>query len=210
MDAAGIARAHLVGNSLGGWITAELAAPGRALSVAAICPGRPVDPRARCSYAHHGLELPPARPRYGWSRSPSASAPTPSGGCLAFGAVASLARAHRTRSQAVSQVRMMAGVRELSADAELARARATKPEGLDRIALPLHGAVERSDLRAAAAPGRSLDGEGAGLPSWWSCLGSDTCRCPTTPAVWPRRSSRLRTRQPRASGPARRRAAAPA
>ena len=63
MDAAGIARAHLVGNSLGGWITAELAARGRARSVAAICTGRPADARARCRYATDGPELPRARPR---------------------------------------------------------------------------------------------------------------------------------------------------
>ncbi len=38
LDAAGIARAHLVGNSLGGWLACELAARGRALSVVAIAP----------------------------------------------------------------------------------------------------------------------------------------------------------------------------
>jgi pimeloyl-ACP methyl ester carboxylesterase len=39
MDAAGWARAHLVGNSLGGWIVLELARRGRALSVVALSPG---------------------------------------------------------------------------------------------------------------------------------------------------------------------------
>lgn len=38
LDAAGITRAHLVGNSLGGWLAAELAARGRALSVTAFAP----------------------------------------------------------------------------------------------------------------------------------------------------------------------------
>ena len=38
MDAAGFETAHLVGNSLGGWIVLELAARGRARSVVAICP----------------------------------------------------------------------------------------------------------------------------------------------------------------------------
>jgi pimeloyl-ACP methyl ester carboxylesterase len=38
LDAHGIAKAHLVGNSLGGWAALELAARGRALSVVAICP----------------------------------------------------------------------------------------------------------------------------------------------------------------------------
>ncbi len=39
MDAAGIERAHLVGNSLGGWLALELARRGRALSVVAFSPG---------------------------------------------------------------------------------------------------------------------------------------------------------------------------
>ena len=38
LDAAGFERAHLVGNSLGGWISAELARRGRALSAVAISP----------------------------------------------------------------------------------------------------------------------------------------------------------------------------
>jgi len=39
LDAQGIERAHLVGNSLGGWGALELAGRGRALSAVAICPG---------------------------------------------------------------------------------------------------------------------------------------------------------------------------
>lgn len=38
LDAAGMDRAHLVGNSLGGWIAAELAARGRALTATAVSP----------------------------------------------------------------------------------------------------------------------------------------------------------------------------
>jgi pimeloyl-ACP methyl ester carboxylesterase len=38
MDARGIERAHLVGNSQGGWLSLELAARGRALSVVGLCP----------------------------------------------------------------------------------------------------------------------------------------------------------------------------
>ena len=38
LDALGIAKAHLVGNSLGGWLAIELARRGRALSVVAIAP----------------------------------------------------------------------------------------------------------------------------------------------------------------------------
>lgn len=38
LDALGIRRAHLVGNSLGGWVALELAADGRALTVTGLCP----------------------------------------------------------------------------------------------------------------------------------------------------------------------------
>jgi len=39
LDALGIQQAHLVGNSLGGWLAIELARRGRALSVVALAPG---------------------------------------------------------------------------------------------------------------------------------------------------------------------------
>ena len=39
LDQLGIQRAHLVGNSLGGWLAIELARRGRALSVVALAPG---------------------------------------------------------------------------------------------------------------------------------------------------------------------------
>jgi pimeloyl-ACP methyl ester carboxylesterase len=39
LDALGIEKAHLVGNSLGGWLAIELARRGRALSVVALAPG---------------------------------------------------------------------------------------------------------------------------------------------------------------------------
>jgi pimeloyl-ACP methyl ester carboxylesterase len=38
MDAQGIEKAHLVGNSQGGWLALELAARGRAVSVVCLCP----------------------------------------------------------------------------------------------------------------------------------------------------------------------------
>ena len=44
MDAAGFRRAHLVGNSLGGWLALELARRGRAISVVAIAPGGSWEP----------------------------------------------------------------------------------------------------------------------------------------------------------------------
>jgi pimeloyl-ACP methyl ester carboxylesterase len=47
LDELGISRAHLVGNSLGGWLALLLAARGRALSAVAICPGGGWYPRSR-------------------------------------------------------------------------------------------------------------------------------------------------------------------
>ncbi len=47
LDRAGITRAHLVGNSLGGWLSLELAARGRALSVTALAPALGWEPRGR-------------------------------------------------------------------------------------------------------------------------------------------------------------------
>jgi len=47
MDAAGFETAHLVGNSLGGWIALELAARGRARSVVAISPAGGWEPGNR-------------------------------------------------------------------------------------------------------------------------------------------------------------------
>ncbi len=44
MDGAGFAHAHLVGNSLGGWLALELARRGRAISVVAIAPGGSWEP----------------------------------------------------------------------------------------------------------------------------------------------------------------------
>jgi pimeloyl-ACP methyl ester carboxylesterase len=48
MDELGVGRAHIAGNSLGGWIALELGKMGRALSVTALCPAglwrRPLDP----------------------------------------------------------------------------------------------------------------------------------------------------------------------
>jgi pimeloyl-ACP methyl ester carboxylesterase len=49
LDGLGIERAHLVGNSLGGWVALELAKAGRALSVTGLCSAgfwaRPLGPR---------------------------------------------------------------------------------------------------------------------------------------------------------------------
>ncbi|HET7589179.1 MAG TPA: alpha/beta fold hydrolase, partial [Solirubrobacterales bacterium] len=50
LDALGIERAHVAGNSLGGWVAIELARQGRARSVTGVCSAgfwrRPLGPRA--------------------------------------------------------------------------------------------------------------------------------------------------------------------
>lgn len=51
MDAAGFETAHVVGNSLGGWIALELAARGRARSVIALSPAGGWDPGNRWALA---------------------------------------------------------------------------------------------------------------------------------------------------------------
>ncbi len=132
MDAAGIARAHLVGNSLGGWITAELAARGRARSVAAICPAGLWTPREMRyattvlnSLRETALRLEPFAERI------CANAV---GRRLAFGAVAS--RPERIDPEsAVYQVRMMAGSESFPQTLSWLR-EGHQPEGLDRIACP--------------------------------------------------------------------------
>ena len=60
LDAEGIERAHLVGNSLGGQLALELAARGRGLSVVALAPAggwEPDDPAAAATDAHFRLML---------------------------------------------------------------------------------------------------------------------------------------------------------
>src|SRR3954447_16134817 len=47
LDAAGIEKAHLVGNSLGGWLALELAHRGRALSVVALSPAGGWEPGSK-------------------------------------------------------------------------------------------------------------------------------------------------------------------
>lgn len=47
LDAEGIEKAHLVGNSLGGWLSLDLALRGRALSVVGLCPAGGWETRSR-------------------------------------------------------------------------------------------------------------------------------------------------------------------
>jgi pimeloyl-ACP methyl ester carboxylesterase len=47
LDALGLGQAHIVGSSLGGWLSLELAARGRALSVVGVCPAGGWEPGSR-------------------------------------------------------------------------------------------------------------------------------------------------------------------
>ena len=66
LDDLGVARAHLAGNSLGGWVALELAKAGRALSVAGLCTAglwsRPLGPRPGRDVRRHGRRLLPVLP----------------------------------------------------------------------------------------------------------------------------------------------------
>src|SRR5262245_63701104 len=68
MDAEGIDRAHLVGNSMGGWLCLALALRGRARSVVALCPaagweqGSPLQPGVVRLFRRNELGLEMVRP----------------------------------------------------------------------------------------------------------------------------------------------------
>jgi pimeloyl-ACP methyl ester carboxylesterase len=66
LDELGIGRAHVAGNSLGGWVALELAKQGRALSVAGVCTAglwaRPLGPRPGRDARRLGRRLLPLLP----------------------------------------------------------------------------------------------------------------------------------------------------
>jgi pimeloyl-ACP methyl ester carboxylesterase len=66
LDELGIARAHVAGNSLGGWVALEMARAGRALSVAGLCTAglwsRPIGPRRGPDSRAVGRRLLPVLP----------------------------------------------------------------------------------------------------------------------------------------------------
>ena len=66
LDDLGVARAHVAGNSLGGWVALELAKAGRALSVAGLCTAglwaRPLGPRPGRDVRRLGQRLLPVLP----------------------------------------------------------------------------------------------------------------------------------------------------
>ena len=66
LDALGLDRVHVAGNSLGGWVALELGKTGRALSVAGLCSaglwGRPLGPRGGPDVRRFGRALMPLIP----------------------------------------------------------------------------------------------------------------------------------------------------
>ena len=66
LDDLGVTRAHVAGNSLGGWVALELAKAGRALSVAGLCTAglwsRPLGPRPGRDVRRIGRRLLPVLP----------------------------------------------------------------------------------------------------------------------------------------------------
>jgi len=66
LDDLGVQRAHVAGNSLGGWVALELAKAGRALSVAGLCTAglwaRPLGPRPGRDARSFGRRLLPVMP----------------------------------------------------------------------------------------------------------------------------------------------------
>ena len=66
LDDLGVGRAHVAGNSLGGWVALELAKAGRALSVAGLCTAglwsRPLGPRPGRDVRRTGRRLLPVLP----------------------------------------------------------------------------------------------------------------------------------------------------
>ena len=142
MDAAGIARPHLVGNSLGGWIAAELAVRGRARSVVAFSPAGLHTPRERrYSVALLNSSYEAAQRLAPYADRLCASA---AGRRLAFGMVA--ARPERLQPEAAAyQVRVFAASQSFPETLRWV-AEGHQPTGLDRIECPFRVVWGTRDL----------------------------------------------------------------
>jgi pimeloyl-ACP methyl ester carboxylesterase len=142
MDAAGFDTAHLVGNSLGGWIAAELAARGRARSVVAFSPAGLWTPRElRYSVAVLRASRVGARVLARWA---DAAVATPLRRRLVFAHVC--ARPERMDpGSAALQLRLLA---ESPSFSETLRwtADGPRPSGLERIGVPFRVAWGGRDL----------------------------------------------------------------
>ncbi len=163
LEGQGIARPHVAGNSLGGWVALEMAAAGRAASVTAIAPAglwaAPLRPRQSAARAVARGLLPVVAPVMRWPRARR----------LALAGVA--ARPERIPpADAARLVRAYAtapGFEEANA-----AMRGSRFEGLEAIAVPVTLAWPEHDrlvrrLRDVPPRVRSIALSGCGhLPTW--------------------------------------------
>ena len=175
MDAAGLDTAHIVGNSMGGWIAAELAARGRARTVVAISPAGLYTAK-ELDYASRILRSSFAAAQRLAPHAERITA-TAAGRRLAFG----MMYAHPERldpGDAAYGLKVFAGspsfLRTMSwieTGADAAR------PSLDR--LPVQGRLGHPRPAAAGAPGAALGGHVAAR-RWCGCPAWATCRWATT------------------------------
>lgn len=140
MDAAGLDTAHMVGNSLGGWIAAELAARGRGRTVVTLSPAGLWTPR-ELRYSVTVLRASHAGARLLASRAELASR-------AARGALLRHVCAHPTRMRAESaalQLRLLADSASFMGTLRSAST-GSRPIGLERIDVPFRVAWGSRDL----------------------------------------------------------------
>jgi pimeloyl-ACP methyl ester carboxylesterase len=143
MDAAGLETAHLVGNSLGGWIAAELAGRGRARTVVAISPSG-LFTRKELLFADRSLRFAYAAAQ---QLAPHADRLMASalGRRLAFGQMA--VRPERLDPEgAAYALRVFAGSPSFLRTLDWIRDGMEMPRGLDRIRCPVRIAWGTRDL----------------------------------------------------------------
>jgi pimeloyl-ACP methyl ester carboxylesterase len=142
MDAAGLDAAHLAGNSLGGWIAAELAKRGRARSVVALSPAGLWTPR-ELRYTVAVLRASRAGARV-LARRADAAVATPVRRRVLFGHLC--ARPERMDpDDAALQLRLLAGSPSFSETLTWTAA-GHRPAGLERIGVPFRVAWGERDL----------------------------------------------------------------
>ena len=143
LDAFGLEQPHLAGNSMGGWIAAELAARGRAATVTAISPGG-LWTRRELLYAYAILRGSFALGALFGPRA-DAIAASAAGRMLLFGLFC--ARPDRIEPEAAAyQARAYAGSPSFVHTLDWTRREHAMPRGLDRIACPFTVAWGTRDL----------------------------------------------------------------
>jgi pimeloyl-ACP methyl ester carboxylesterase len=131
MDAAGLGRAHIAGNSLGGWVALELARRGRATTAVAISPAGMWHARER-DWARSILRV----LRWLARNAPGAEAVARNPVSRAFVTGPAVARPWRMeRDAAIETLRLYANAPGF--DETLERMFAQQPRGLDQIRVPV-------------------------------------------------------------------------